>query len=159
MNLHGDGLEEHNHNNCISFALEEAQRICDTRGEKFTELRKEVLKIIWKSHRAVKAYAILSQLDPRIASVEPVNVYRALDFLCEQQLIHKIHMVKSYIGCSHPAEHNNCILFYCNSCHEVQELCQQNVRTALQNVCDKYDLNVVEQLCEIVGICRNCDEE
>ena len=79
------------HNLCIDAALTEAQKICDQKNIRFTDLRRTVLKIIWQNHKAIKAYDILDQISGMDFSAKPPTVYRALDFLLENGFIHKIN--------------------------------------------------------------------
>jgi Fur family zinc uptake transcriptional regulator len=55
-------------------------------GVGFTSIRREVLEILWESHRAVKAFDLLDRIKPKVGTVNPATVYRALDFLLEQGL-------------------------------------------------------------------------
>ena len=52
----------HDHSVCIEDALVEAERICKERGSRFTDLRRQILTMIWQGHTAVKAYDLLDQL-------------------------------------------------------------------------------------------------
>ena len=55
-------LDCQDHEVCIESAMRDAEEICQEKGLRFTELRKEVLKLIWLSHIPAKAYDILEML-------------------------------------------------------------------------------------------------
>jgi len=81
----------HDHDHCVSHALAEADSLCARQGVRLTALRKRVLELVWQSHRPLGAYdilAVLSEQDGRRAA--PPTVYRALDFLLENGLVHRI---------------------------------------------------------------------
>ena len=52
---------EHDHNLCVDDALAHAERICGARGARLTALRRQVLEIVWNSHRPIGAYDVLPQ--------------------------------------------------------------------------------------------------
>ena len=95
--------QPHDHKHCIKGALEEARALCAQKGVRLTALRETVLELIWQSHRPVGAYEILAELT-RIQdkSAQPPTVYRALDFLLEHGLIHRLSSLNAFIGCPHP---------------------------------------------------------
>ncbi|MBM4202103.1 MAG: hypothetical protein FJ189_12570, partial [Gammaproteobacteria bacterium] len=90
----------HDHDDCIHRALASAERLCAERGVRFTPVRRRVLELIWRSHEAVKAYDLLEQLKTFDPAAKPTTVYRALDFLREQGLIHRVESLNAFIGCS-----------------------------------------------------------
>lgn len=52
------------------------------------------LELIWNSHKAVKTYYLLDLIRPVNGAAKPATVYRALDFLLEQGLIHRVESLK-----------------------------------------------------------------
>ena len=48
------------HNSCVDSAMKEAENICNKNNLRFTDIRKTVLKIIWESHKPIKAYNIFT---------------------------------------------------------------------------------------------------
>ena len=82
-----------------------AEQICLERKCNFTEIRKKVFELIWKSHKPIKAYDLLALLSSQDFVEKPPTVYRALDFLQENHFIHRIESMNAYIGCN--AEHHS----------------------------------------------------
>src|SRR5919204_1424092 len=92
----------HDHDSCIDRALDRAAQLCEERGARLTALRREVLALVWRGHEPVGAYAILEALRRSHPGAAPPTVYRALDFLIEHGLIHRIESLNAYVGCSRP---------------------------------------------------------
>src|SRR5690606_29397539 len=93
---------QHDHRRCIADALDAAERVCAGRGARLTELRRRVLELVWQSHRPVGAYPLLAALGRDGHAPAPPTVYRALDFLQAQGLVHRIESRNAYVGCPHP---------------------------------------------------------
>ena len=99
----GDGgFHAHDHDHCIETALGDAESVCIERGVRLTVLRKRVLEIVWQSHRPLGAYAILDVLAADGRRAAPPTVYRALDFLQENGLVHRIASMNAFVGCPMP---------------------------------------------------------
>src|ERR1700677_4755418 len=79
--------------------LNHAGQICDAKGARLTDLRREVLGLILDSDAATGAYDLLDRLRAIRQGAAPPTVYRALEFLLEQGLIHKLESLSSYVGC------------------------------------------------------------
>ena len=88
--IHNHPHHAHDHQGCIDTALAEAERLCESRGVRFTPLRRKVLELIWSNHESVKAYDLLDALKVFDTAAKPATVYRTLDFLLEQGLIHRV---------------------------------------------------------------------
>jgi Fur family zinc uptake transcriptional regulator len=77
--------------------------LCAQKGLRLTALRRRVLELVWQSHKPLGAYdilAVLSEQDGRRAA--PPTVYRALDFLLENGLVHRISSLNAFVGCDAP---------------------------------------------------------
>src|SRR5690606_10698879 len=89
----------HDHEQCVSDALAAAEQVCERSGARLTPVRRGVLGLVWQSHRPMGAYDLLDTLaredDRRPA---PPTVYRALDFLQEHGLVHRIASLNAFIG-------------------------------------------------------------
>src|ERR671912_152951 len=86
-------------------SLHRAAALCARRGGQLTGLRREVLRLVLESEAPVGAYALLDRLKASRAGAAPPTVYRALDFLVEQGLIHKVERLNAYVGCVEAAHH------------------------------------------------------
>lgn len=149
----------HDHNLCIQQALEEAAHICQNRQQRLTPIRKLVLQLIWQSHKPLGAYDLLPALAAAGFNSAPPTVYRALDFLREQGLAHRINSLNAYIGCSHPAQtcHNSFLI--CIRCQSAVELESVDITQAVHQHVQAMGFKVVSENLEVAGICPSCQQE
>lgn len=133
-----------------------AAAICVEKNLNFTDLRKTVLKVIWQSHKPSKAYDILDELAKSGFSSKPPTVYRALDFLMDLGLIHKINSLNAFIGCSHPHQKHSCHFIICKSCENISECCNDEIAQAIYNITNYYQFKPTKASMEIEGICFTC---
>ncbi|MDP1137031.1 transcriptional repressor, partial [Klebsiella pneumoniae] len=75
---------------CIDQAQTLARQICRERRQRLTPIRELELKLIWQCHQPLGAYALLPALAEAGFNSAPPTVYRALEFLQQQGLVHRI---------------------------------------------------------------------
>ena len=154
----------HNHSHCIKNALNKAHDLCQKRGARLTPLREKVLELVWKNHRPVGAYDILAELARQESRpAQPPTVYRALDFLQEQGLVHRLSSINAYIGCTHPSGHTGSAhrgsFFICNQCRITIEVESEVVTDALNSCAQGHGFAIEGASIELTGLCRNCNNE
>ena len=124
---------------------------------KLTPVRQDVLDIIREANTPIAAYKILEKLQQ--GAKAPQTVYRALDYLMEHGLVHKLESLNAYVACQQesPTCHHSAAFIICRCCqhvHEIQDLSQ------LQTVLDSYGQSVgfsdLHTMLEIGGLCDNC---
>ena len=147
----------HDHSGCRGKAIHTAEQLCSQRGVRFTPIRREVLELIWESHRAVKAYDLLDRIKPKAGTAKPATVYRALDFLLEQGLIHRVESLNAFIGCSCSGQKHEQLLLICEQCQEVEERPGLLVMEAVANELEQASFNMHRKAIEIQGICKHCN--
>ena len=131
--------------------------MCTRQGLRLTALRRRVLELVWQSHKPLGAYdilAVLSEQDGRRAA--PPTVYRALDFLLENGLVHRIASLNAFIGCSHPEHVHQVQFLICRACHVAIELEQSSISDAIINSAKDVGFTVETQTVEVVGLCGSC---
>ena len=149
----------HDHSQCVSDALAAAEEVCERAGARLTVLRKRVLELVWQSHRPLGAYdilGVLSEVDGRRAA--PPTVYRALDFLLEHGLVHRIASLNAFVGCSHPEHPHQGQFLICRNCHAAIELEQKAISDAIVQSARDVGFTVEGQTVEVVGLCSGCRE-
>ncbi|MDP1772836.1 MAG: transcriptional repressor [Methylobacter sp.] len=149
---------EHDHKKCVSEALGTAAQLCVVRGVQLTPIRQQVLELIWESHKAVKAYELLDRIKPLMDAAKPATIYRALDFLIEQGLIHRVESLNAFVGCNSSAHQHEQLLLICNNCQEVEERAAPEVMQALSQEIKQADFTVHSKAIEIHGVCVKCAE-
>ncbi|MGE5147911.1 MAG: Fur family transcriptional regulator [Candidatus Eiseniibacteriota bacterium] len=148
--------DSHDHQHCIEEALDAASNLCQARGARFTAIRRRVLELVWSSHQPVKAYDLLEQLNREDRGAKPPTVYRALDFLIGQGLVHRLESQNAFIGCPHPGQDHDYQFLICDGCGTVAEIAAPAVRAALAEHAAAIGFTVKRQTIEVYGTCRAC---
>ena len=149
-------LGKHQHASCISDALRAAEKTCKERGLRLTPIRRRVLELVWASHEPVKAYDILDILRSERDSAAPPTVYRALEFLLGEGLVHKIESLNAYVGCGEPGHADAGQFLICAECGEVAELDDLELAKLIQQKAQQMGFAIEEQVVEIKGSCAEC---
>jgi Fur family zinc uptake transcriptional regulator len=149
---------EHDHDACISQAMQRAETICAQRRLRLTPLRRRVLELVWRNHKPVRAYEILEHLGKDHSPVAPPTVYRALDFLLDAELIHRIESLNAFTGCESGHDHalQRSLFLICRECDATAELAGEPVDGAIARAAESVDFCVQGQVVEVFGVCPAC---
>ena len=150
--------KEHDHADCVAAALLAAERLCQRRGARLTDLRRRVLELIWLSHEPVGAYAVLEELARERGRVAPPTVYRALDFLMAHGLVHRIASLNAYIGCVRPDREHIGQFLVCSDCGSAAELDDRRIENAILSGAAAAGFSVEHPVVELAGRCPQCRE-
>jgi Fur family zinc uptake transcriptional regulator len=151
-----------NHQECIEDALKNAREICLRANARLTDLREQVFLLIWQSHKPLGAYAIMDLLSQETnRRIAPPTVYRALDFLLELKLIHRINSLNAFIGCTHPEAHQQSSLktnyfFICSICQDTREIISPAIGDSIAKVGSETDFKTQQLWLEVTGLCQQC---
>ncbi len=148
----------HNHADCVDEALAAAEDLCRRRGLRLTPRRRRVLELIWSRHEPVRAYDILDRLRAEHGGAAPPMVYRALDFLLENGLIHRVESLNAYVGCSAPLTPHIGQFLICRHCSAIIEIDDSAIRRAVARKAKSIGFRVDRQTVEISGLCPHCRE-
>jgi Fur family zinc uptake transcriptional regulator len=147
----------HDHAGCIASALDAAETRCAERGARLTPLRRRVLEIVWRGHAPVGAYDVLDRLrESGAGSATPPTVYRALDFLMEHGLVHRIESLNAFIGCNHPDEAHSGQFLICRDCGLVAELDDAEIADVLTSKARALGFAEERATVELRGLCPDC---
>ena len=147
----------HDHGHCISDALEAARQLCLSRGVRLTDLRLQVLELIWQNHKPLGAYTLMEMLaKANTRRVAPPTVYRALDFLLEQGLIHRINVLNAFIGCPSPTQKHQSHFLICQNCSVAVELDSPSLNQKLVDCATEAGFSLTSHSVEINGLCALC---
>ncbi len=146
----------HDHAACIVAALAAAQTACVRQGLRLTDLRRQVLELVWEGHAPVKAYDLLDRLSSRQGRVAPPTVYRALDFLMAAGLVHRVASENAFVGCSDPNRPHRAELLLCQRCGSVVEVRNSPVWDAIATDAAQVGFTPQEQSIEVRGVCAEC---
>lgn len=148
----------HDHQACVAHAVAAAERVCERHGARLTELRRRVLELVWTRHQPITAYELLDLLKADHRSAAPPTVYRALEFLLEQGLIHRIEALNAFIGCPDPERlHRGGCFLICNRCRSVEEIRDNApLREAIRTAAASRGFAASSSMIEMQGLCREC---
>ena len=139
-----------------SQALDRAEASCRARGASLTAIRREVLDLLYRSPTGVKAYDLLARTKEARPGASPPTVYRALDFLIEQGLAHKIGRMNLFVACRHASHQIPSLFLVCPKCSGVTELQEQSVMSALSTSLAAAGHRLESPEVEISALCPKC---
>ncbi|WP_426957762.1 transcriptional repressor [Muricoccus radiodurans] len=147
--------EGHSHD-----ALHHAEEACARRGVQLTPLRRRVLELVLEAGQPIGAYALLDRLRDGRPGAAPPTVYRALDFLLEQGLIHKVERLNAFLPCieaghGHDHDHPHQFLI-CQRCGRTAELSDDGVAAAVTAAARSAGFQPSRATVEVEGTCGEC---
>jgi Fur family zinc uptake transcriptional regulator len=145
-------FSDHDHADCQRSALGKAERD----GLRLTKWRKQVLDILLEDHRSLGAYDILERLGSGDERPKPPTAYRALDYLVEHGLAHRIEKLNAYVACSHPEKCDRAGFMVCKLCHTVAEVECGGTEAGLLSAAATSGFAAEQSVIEIEGICATC---
>lgn len=163
---HADDVHQVHLPAALDDRLAAAQQLCDQRNVRLTPLRTQVFTLILQSHGPIGAYELLAQMQTaqtrtghgldQVKPVAPPTVYRTLDFLVAQGLIHRLNSLNAYVPCCHPRDGHQAVFMICLDCQQVQEATAQAVFTDLQRVAEQGHFRPSHSTIELSGWCQQC---
>lgn len=149
-------FHEHDHGACMSDAMKMAEGLLARNGARLTPVRRRTLEILLEAHRAMGAYEVLDRLAEDGFGKQPPVVYRALDFLVEHGLAHRIQRLNAFTACSSPDHMHAPAFLICRSCNKVAEADAHDVRAQMAALGADLGFTVERSSFESVGLCSAC---
>src|SRR5258707_12126684 len=148
---------DHDHGRCTADALQHAERVCERRAQKFTPIRRQVLQALLSSHRPLGAYEVIDELAKSMPRPAPITVYRALDFLMENGLVHRIESRNAYLACAHDHDAAAMVAFLvCGRCGSIGEIPASPVAQGLYDAARATGFTPKLSVGGITGTCAHC---
>lgn len=148
---------DHDHGRCTADALRHAESVCAGRAQKLTPIRRQVLQALLASHRPLGAYEIIEDLATVTARPAPITVYRALDFLMANDLVHRIESRNAFLACAHDHGASAMVAFLiCDRCGSVGEVPATQVARSLNDAARLTGFTPKLSVVEITGTCAHC---
>ena len=138
--------------------LGQAEQVCRERGLLLTPLRRRVFEALAASGAPLGAYDLVERLGKE-RRISPISVYRALDFLIETGLIHRIATRNTYLPCHH--EHGSgetTVFLVCSRCGAVDELASRDVARGLDGTAALVRFRPKSRAVELEGECLACQD-
>ena len=150
---------DHDHDRCSADALAHAEALCSKRGERLTPMRRHVLEVLAASHKPLGAYEIIEQVAVRGPRPAPITIYRALDFLTAQGLVHRIESRNAFLACiNNHASGAPVVFLICEHCGAVGEAASSTVADSLNAAAKSAGFTPKSPVIEISGVCAHCRE-
>jgi len=149
----------HNHAQCVRSALQAADRVCAKRAIRLTPLRRRILELVWAQHDPIGAYDILDKLVNDYRKPAPPTVYRALEFLIDAGLVHRIESLNAFKGCASPEQAHRAQFLVCRACHRVEEIDDRTLERAIETRALNSGFRLEAESFEVKGLCGQCATE
>jgi len=148
----------------VNSVINEAEQRCKDQGARLTEKRKQVLSGLLYSDAALSAYDLVDYCRQEYGySIPPMSVYRILDFLQEQRLVHKLNLANKYVACAHiTCNHDHGVpqFLICGNCQRVEEISvSKTTINAIKRSVDDAGYQLVSPQLEINCLCGDCAAE
>lgn len=142
---------------------ESALHILKDRGYRITKPRRRVLEVLEHTDAALSPYEIKDQLDTAGEHVDTVSIYRILECLEENQLVHRVLTTGKVRRCD--LEEAHCHLeqeahchhnLICRECGSIEELHCPGLGALESEVSKRAGFQIEAHHLEFSGLCRQC---
>lgn len=125
---------------------------------RLTPGRRAVLDLLERARRPVGAYEMIDMLAGAAGRrPAPTQVYRALDYLVEQGLVHRLASRNAFLACGHGHAAAEPVAFLiCEICGRVEEATSPQLAGELAAVAAGRGFAPRTQVIEIAGRCAAC---
>lgn len=149
-------FSDHDHSTCTGGIMARAEEMVRTDGIRLTDVRRRVLEILAEEHKALGAYEILERLSAEGFGSQPPVAYRALDFLVEKGLAHRIRRLNAFTACTSGTRAHAPVFLICDSCQAVAELSGSDAAKSLRGEAQAQGFEISRMNIEAVGLCPTC---
>lgn len=145
----------------VQHILNHAEAQCRERGTRLTDKRKQVLSGLLGSGKALSAYELVDYCREEFGeNIPAMSVYRILDFLQEEHLVHKLSLANKYVACSHiTCDHAHEVpqFLICQQCSEVQEISiSRSIIEKLEKNVEDANYRLLSTQVELNCLCKAC---
>lgn len=131
------------------------------RNLRLTPLRRMVLAYLQHAQEPVKAYDILDALRGKSSkALTPASVYRTLEFLLNQGLVHKIGSLNAFVACAQTCQepHAPVFMLVCPGCRKSREVDNPTLYETIFSTMQQQGFQLQGDTVELTGICPQCAE-
>lgn len=150
----------------IADRVKAAKVAASARGTRFTPLRQQVFELILAASQPIGAYDLITELqksrvlaDNSAKNVAPPTVYRSLDFLLSEGLIHQLTSLNAYVPCCHPRDKHAAAFLICEACRRVFECSSLPVQEMISFADTDAGFLVRQSVIELTGRCHDCQQK
>ena len=149
-------LEPHDHAHCASNVLSHADQLKAEQGLRMTPVRRAALEILLSEQKAMGAYDVLEKLAEQGFGSQPPVAYRALDFLVDNGLAHRVRRLNAFAACTRPTTIHSPVFLICRECDAVAEAASESVQSALIQAAANEGFQIERTNVEVLGLCPTC---
>lgn len=147
--------------NKVQQIIDRAEQQCKTHGSRLTDKRKQVLSGLLKSGKALSAYELIDICKSEFGeTLQAMSMYRILEFLQNEHLVHKLNLTNKYVACSHIScdhDHGTPQFLICDQCQKVEEMhLSPSTIAELKKSVEDAGFHLVSQQLEMSCICKTC---
>ncbi|PTQ82900.1 Fur family transcriptional regulator [Nitrosomonas ureae] len=147
----------------IEQIIKKSQEVCASAGAKLTHKRKNVLMVLLASATPLSAYEVVDKYKTQFQESLPVmSVYRMLDFLVQEKLVHKLETAGQYMSCAHIAcdhQHETPQFLICDRCGSVKEVgIKKRIIEELEHSIQNTGFTLAHKQLELHGVCKFCQD-
>ena len=145
----------------VDSIIDHAEQYCKAHGSRLTTKRKQILSTLINSGKALSAYDLIDLCKAEFGgSIPAMSVYRILQFLEDEDLVHKLSLANKYVACAHiTCDHEHSIpqFLICGSCHKVEEISIPKPTIAvLQKNVEQAGFHLISPQLEMNCVCNDC---
>ncbi len=145
----------------VERVIDRAERQCKENGSRLTEKRKRALTLLLKSGKALSAYELVEVYKTELGVTLPaMSMYRILEFLMEQHLVHRLDLANKYVACEHidcEHKHAESQFLICDQCQKVKEITlNKSILEALKQSVNDAGFHLARPQLEMNCICKEC---
>ncbi|MBQ0824893.1 transcriptional repressor [Microvirga sp. HBU67558] len=140
-------------------AIAQSEAVCRSKGARLTPIRRRVLEALHGVDGPLGAYDLVDLLGSQGRRMAPITIYRALDFLIEQDLVHRLASRNAYIASSGTVAGTRTTAFLiCEGCGDVNEIASPDVAETVLKVLREQGYQPRTKVLEITGRCTRCQD-
>ncbi|WP_185968487.1 Fur family transcriptional regulator [Paracoccus sp. M683] len=136
--------------------MQAAVDLARQQGVRLTPVRLRTLEILLETHQAMGAYEVLERLAAEGFGSQPPVAYRALDFLVQHGLAHRVQRLNAFAACLTPGHDHAPAFLICRSCNKVAEADVPAIRDAVGQAAGDSGFSVERMTVEVLGLCDRC---
>jgi Fur family zinc uptake transcriptional regulator len=148
------GGEPRDHSRCAH----DPERAHHGHGLRLTLSRRRILDELCAAARPVGAYELIDLLVRSTGKrLAPISIYRALDFLVDNGLVHRLASRNAFLACAHGHDDREPVVFLiCDTCGVVAEATSSSVNAGLAATARDIGFSARSQMIEVTGVCGKC---
>lgn len=150
-----------------------ADALCTRRGLRLTRVRRMVFEFLLNARVPVKAYDILDALRHAAPkALTPASIYRALDYLLQEGLVHKVGTLNAYVACAKTGtetcaetgvatcnkRHAPVFMLVCPGCRKSREISDPGLYQTIFSTMQQQGFRLQGDTVELTGICPGCEQ-